>query len=191
MTVWRQQHSLLVLVVFKLPFYQIKFKPVSDFCFWLCFPRLLFVVDHSVKWCIAERFRCLNYNECIWQFRQDMKIQGCKFSNSSSVLHQASDKWLPPSNFHFNLGWISWICLARFSGYLVDVNATTNNGDTALHVASRLGYVDLVDTLLENGASVILKGVGLSWHDWHDGRVRVTLIFTYCSRPMYLLHRVW
>ena len=40
-------------------------------------------------------------------------------------------------------------------GYLLNVNATSNSGDTALHIASRLGFVDLVDTLLENGASVV------------------------------------
>ena len=40
------------------------------------------------------------------------------------------------------------------SGYLLDVNASSNSGETALHLASRFGFVDLVDTLLENGASV-------------------------------------
>ena len=44
--------------------------------------------------------------------------------------------------------------LSLSPGYLVDVNAAANNGDSALHIASRLGYADLVDTLLENGASV-------------------------------------
>ncbi|XP_066289244.1 ankyrin repeat domain-containing protein 27-like [Branchiostoma lanceolatum] len=37
---------------------------------------------------------------------------------------------------------------------VLDMNAANDNGDTPLHLASRWGYCNIVDTLLENGASV-------------------------------------
>ncbi|XP_035679546.1 ankyrin repeat domain-containing protein 27-like isoform X4 [Branchiostoma floridae] len=37
---------------------------------------------------------------------------------------------------------------------VLDINAANDNGDTPLHLASRWGYCNIVDTLLQNGASV-------------------------------------
>ncbi|XP_078688617.1 ankyrin repeat domain-containing protein 27-like isoform X1 [Branchiostoma floridae x Branchiostoma belcheri] len=37
---------------------------------------------------------------------------------------------------------------------VLDINAANDNGDTPLHLAARWGYCNIVDTLLQNGASV-------------------------------------